>query len=43
MYLYHYIDQSIGPFVNFSDLAIDEEKEQYIYGSERTGSRRMDG
>ena len=26
MFLYHYFDQSIGPFVNLSDLPIDEAK-----------------
>jgi hypothetical protein len=26
MYLYHYFDKTIGPFVNLSDLPIDEAK-----------------
>lgn len=26
MFLYHYFDQSIGPFVNLSDLSIDEAR-----------------
>lgn len=26
MYLYHYFDKTIGPFVNLSDLSIDEAK-----------------
>lgn len=26
IYLYHYFDKTIGPFVNLSDLPIDEAK-----------------